>query len=86
MNTEERKIYNKKYYETNKSKIISKALTKITCEFCGRSVINNNINKHQKSSICKRKTEQNKETLKRFEEMKMFYEPCLRGITDCPIQ
>jgi hypothetical protein len=42
MDQEQRKEYNKKYYETNKSKIIEKATTKIECEFCKRSVIKNN--------------------------------------------
>lgn len=55
MNKEERKIYNKNYYENNKAQILSKACLKIECEFCKRTIINNNLLKHQTLPICKRK-------------------------------
>jgi hypothetical protein len=54
MNPEQRKEYNKKYYETHKETIIKTACEKIFCDKCGRSVIRNNIKSHQKSKICAR--------------------------------
>lgn len=58
MKKEDRIIYNKHYYENNKARILEKALQKIECPFCKRSVINNNYAKHQQSMLCKRKSEQ----------------------------
>ena len=55
MTPEERKEYNKRYYETNKKKILDKACEKVTCEFCGRNVIRNNILSHYNLSICHRR-------------------------------
>ena len=54
MNPEQRKEYNKKYYETHKETIIKTACEKIFCDKCGRSVIRNNLKSHQKSKICAR--------------------------------
>ena len=54
MNPEQRKEYNRKYYETHKETIIKTACEKIFCDKCGRSVIRNNIKSHQKSKICAR--------------------------------
>ena len=54
MNSEQRKEYNKKYYESHKETIIKTACEKIFCDKCGRSVIRNNIKSHQKSKICAR--------------------------------
>lgn len=54
MTPEERKEYNKKYYASNKVKIIDKACTKVECIFCKRSVIQNSLARHQESDICKR--------------------------------
>jgi hypothetical protein len=55
MDKEERKLYNKKYYTDNKSTILKKACEKVICQFCNRSVIQNNLIKHQSSKICKNK-------------------------------
>jgi hypothetical protein len=55
MTNEERKEYNKIYYNKYKDVILEKALRKVKCEFCERNVIYNNYNKHIKTSICKRK-------------------------------
>ena len=54
MDREQRKEYNKKYYESHKETIIKTACEKIFCDKCGRSVIRNNIKSHQKSKICAR--------------------------------
>lgn len=53
MDLEMRKNYNKSYYQTNRNKILQKACTKMTCEFCQRKVISNNLLKHQKTALCK---------------------------------
>ena len=53
MNFEDRKNYNKTYYQSNRDKILKKACEKITCEFCQRKVISNNLLKHQKTDLCK---------------------------------
>jgi hypothetical protein len=57
MTPEERKEYNKKYYEENKDKIIKKACEKVECPFCKRQVISNNLLKHFNLPICRRKTQ-----------------------------
>ena len=44
--------YNRTYYAKNKEKIIKDLCTKCKCNFCGRIVIKNNIQKHQKTKIC----------------------------------
>lgn len=55
MNSEERKNYNKTYYQSKRDQILKKACTKIECEHCHRCVIKNNILKHQRSELCKNK-------------------------------
>ena len=69
MTPEQRQQYNKKYYDEHKEEILAKASTKVTCEFCGRSVIKNNIYLHYKLPICKRRTEDKyrREMKKQFE-------------------
>jgi hypothetical protein len=52
MNSEQRKEYNKKYYETNKDQIKKKLFTKVECDKCNRKVNHQNIKNHQKSSYC----------------------------------
>lgn len=54
MTPEERKEYNKEYYERNKHKIMEKACEKVTCDLCGRMVIRNNLTSHYKLNICQR--------------------------------
>jgi hypothetical protein len=57
MDAEKRKAYNKEYYNKNRVQILDKALKKVECEFCKKSVISYNILKHQQTSICKRREE-----------------------------
>jgi hypothetical protein len=54
MDKDQRKEYNKIYYANNKERIISDLCTKVECSFCGRSIIKNNLLKHEKSAICQR--------------------------------
>jgi hypothetical protein len=49
---EQRKEYNKLYYEKNKDKIISKVLTKVICPHCDRKVNHQNLYKHSLTNIC----------------------------------
>ncbi len=57
MNPEQRKNYNKEYYEKNKLEILAKASTKVECEFCHRKVSSYNLSKHYTLPICLRKSE-----------------------------
>ncbi len=54
MTPEERKEYNKKYYTSNKTIILEKASNKIECKFCGRTVVQANLERHKTSELCKR--------------------------------
>ena len=53
MNNEDRKLYNKNYYQTNKEKILTKLTSKVKCEFCDRQVSFANLQKHYLLKICK---------------------------------
>jgi len=66
MDREQRKEYYKAYYEKNRDRIINKALEKVECEFCHRTVTKGNIFKHYETAICQRKAE----FLKKMEERK----------------
>ena len=57
MDKEERKQYNKVYYSLHRERILSYLCEKVSCEYCGRCVIRNNLAKHEKSDICKRHRE-----------------------------
>jgi hypothetical protein len=57
MDKEERKQYNKVYYSLHRERILSYLCEKVSCDYCGRCVIKNNLVKHQKSDICKRHRE-----------------------------
>ncbi len=52
MDSEQRKEYNKKYYETKKDDIKKKLFTKVECPKCGRTISYQNVKKHQLSSYC----------------------------------
>ena len=54
MDSIERKIYNKEYYNKNKIVIINKACAKVECTLCKRAVIKNNIFRHRLTDLCKR--------------------------------
>ena len=54
MNQEERRIYNKTYYSVNREIILADLCSKVTCDYCNRTVIKNNILIHERSEICKR--------------------------------
>ncbi len=52
MDSEQRKEYNKKYYETKKDDIKKKLFTKVECPKCSRKISYQNVKKHQISSYC----------------------------------
>ena len=54
MTPEERKAYNQTYYTTNKATILQKASSKVSCNFCNRTVVQANIERHKASELCKR--------------------------------
>ena len=72
MTPEERKEYNRRYYERNRTKLLTKACEKITCEFCGRQVIKINIKQHYKLPICQRTKDHVEEYRKRYEQYYNF--------------
>jgi len=65
MNSEDRKQYNKNYYENNKNTILEKLTKKVNCQFCNRQVSSCNLNKHYTLSICQRTQSKNKFILER---------------------
>ena len=48
-----KKDYNKKYYETNKDKILQSMARIITCDNCYCEVSFCKLNRHKKSKCCK---------------------------------
>ena len=64
MDKEERKQYNKVYYSLHRERILSYLCEKVSCEYCGRCVIRNNLAKHEKSNMCKKTRERNLELSK----------------------
>ena len=58
MNPEDRKVYNKEYYQKNKEAILKKASEKVECQFCKRTVSQNNLVKHYSLPICERRQKQ----------------------------
>jgi hypothetical protein len=67
MNQEERKAYNKTYYSVNREIILKDLCSRVECEYCGRTVIKNNILTHERSEICKRHRERRLE-LQKFKQ------------------
>jgi len=54
MDKEQRKAYNATYYSVNRELILQDLCSKVECDYCGRTVIKNNILIHERSEICKR--------------------------------
>jgi hypothetical protein len=48
----DRKEYNKKYYEDNKSKILKQMSEILECEYCNKSVSKQHMNRHQRTKYC----------------------------------
>jgi hypothetical protein len=47
-----RKIYNEKYYNTNRLKILSSLNKRVECEKCKRVISYGRLNDHMKSKLC----------------------------------
>lgn len=58
--SEKNKVYQKEYYQKNKTKLLSNLCEKMECELCGRQVCKYYISSHWKSKICKKVIERNK--------------------------
>ena len=56
MTSEQRKEYNKKYYELNKDTIKAKLFTKVNCKLCNKLINYQNVKKHSESNYCKSRT------------------------------
>jgi hypothetical protein len=71
MNQEERKLYNATYYAVNREIILKDLCSRVTCDYCGRTVIKNNILIHERSEICKghRQRKFEKEQFKQINEI-----------------
>ena len=71
MNQEELRIYNKTYYSVNREIILKDLCSRVTCDYCGRTVIKNNILIHERSEICKRHRQRKfeKEQFKQLNEI-----------------
>ena len=54
MNSEDRKIYNKTYYDKNKKEVLLKLSKKICCPNCNKELTNGRLKGHLKTSICTR--------------------------------
>lgn len=52
MTTEERRAYNKQYYEKNREKVLKQVLAKDKCENCGKMVAHQNMKDHRKTAYC----------------------------------
>jgi len=48
--------YYKRYYDTNKEKVISQQSEKTQCNLCNSLVSRNKMNRHQLTNICKKKS------------------------------
>lgn len=59
MNQEDRKEYNKLYYELNRERILNNMCEKTCCTLCGKKVIKANLNRHMDTAICVRTQERN---------------------------
>ena len=74
MNSENRKNYNKHYYQQNRVNKLQKACEPVNCPCCGRVVTKNRLNVHLKTKLCKKTQSEKKYITDRInnvlEEMK----------------
>jgi hypothetical protein len=60
MTPDERKTYNKSYYEKRKVEIIKNGCLKVQCEFCLKHITNNRLLKHYETVNCSNRIKLNK--------------------------
>lgn len=53
------KEYNAKYYADNKERILAMLCKMVICPLCGTSTSHQNLKRHQKGKLCKRRAERN---------------------------
>jgi len=49
---EDEKLYNQKYYKTNKQKILQHMKQKVICDCCNKSVNKAHLNRHMNTKFC----------------------------------
>ena len=54
MTPEDRKEYNKNYYQQNREKALNKGCVRVTCPCCERIITKNRYLAHLKTDLCKR--------------------------------
>ena len=54
MTPEDRKEYNKIYYQQNKELALKKACSRVSCPCCGRIITKNRLLNHLKTDLCRR--------------------------------
>lgn len=54
LTSEERKEYNKNYYQLNREKALKKACEKVICPCCDRQITKNRLTEHLKTNLCQR--------------------------------
>jgi hypothetical protein len=54
MTPDQRKDYNKNYYQQNKELALKKACARVACPCCGRIITKNRLLSHMKTDLCKR--------------------------------
>ena len=52
MTSEERKIYNEKYYTENKKRIVDSLLVKVECPLCSKHISKANLERHKIGKSC----------------------------------
>ena len=52
MTIEERKLYNEKYYASNKQRIADMLLVKIECPLCSKYISKANLERHKLNKTC----------------------------------
>lgn len=60
MTPDERKVYNKTYYESKKQEIIKSGCDRVKCEFCLKIVSKNRLLNHYKTVNCSNRIKLNK--------------------------
>jgi hypothetical protein len=67
--TEERKLYNEKYYAENKHRIAGMLSSKVECPLCHKMHSKANINRHINCNMCKKRQTKNQENEIRTNEI-----------------
>ncbi len=67
MSTEDRKIYNAKYYNDNKKIINEKLLVKVECPLCHKCISKANLERHKLGPSCQKNASKTKSE---FDELK----------------